>query len=43
MTWRGTYAEHDAFDSCEQLKPTHGQEEWADFMRSCAESNLGEA
>ena len=53
LTWRGTYAEHDAFDLCTQLslpkwirllpKPTDGQEEWADFMRSCAESNCGKA
>ena len=52
-TWRGTYAVHDAFESCMQLalpkwirllpKPTDGHEEWADFMRSCAESNCREA
>ena len=39
-TWRGTYAVHDAFESCMQLalptwirllpKPTDGHEEWAD-------------
>ena len=49
-TWRGTYAEPDAFELCAKLvlptwirllpKPTDGQEEWADFMRSCAEANL---
>ena len=52
-TWRGTYAENDAFESCKQLalpkcirllpKPSDGKEEWADFMRSCAESNCKEA
>ena len=52
-TWRGTYAEHDAFELCAKLavptwirllpKPTDGQEEWADFMRSCAEANLSAA
>ena len=49
-TWRGTCAEYDAFESCEQLalpkwirllpKSSDSNEEWADFMRSCAESNL---
>ena len=48
-TWRGTHAEHNAFESCAQLalpkwirllpKPTDGLEEWADFRRSCAEEN----
>ena len=48
-TWRGTYAEHDAFEMCAKLalptwirflpKPTAAKEEWADFMRSCAEAN----
>ena len=52
-TWRGTYAEHNAFELRTQLalpkwirllpKPTDGHEEWADFMRSCAESNCREA
>ena len=52
-TWRGTYAVHEAFESCMQLalptwirllpKPTDGQDEWADFMRSCAEANCREA
>ena len=40
-TWRGTYAEL-ALPTWIRLlpKPTDGQEEWADFMRSCAEANL---
>ena len=48
-TWRGTYAEHYAFEMCAKLalptwirflpKPTAAKEEWADFMRSCAEAN----
>ena len=48
-TWRGTYAEHNAFEMCTKLalptwirflpKPTAAKEEWADFMRSCAEAN----
>ena len=48
-TWRGTYAEHDAFEMCTKLalptwirflaKPTAAKEEWVDFMRSCAEAN----
>ena len=52
-TWRGIHAEHDAFELCEKLalptwirllsKPNDGQEEWADFMRSCAEANLSAA
>ena len=52
-TWRGTYAEHNAFEMCAKLalpawirllpKPNDGKEEWADFMRSCAEANLSAA
>ena len=52
-TWRGTYAEHNAFEKRSQLeiptwvrllpKPTDGEEEWADFMRGCAETHLREA
>ena len=52
-TWRGTYAEHDAFEMCAKLtlptwirllpKPNEDKEEWADFMRSCAEANLSAA
>ena len=52
-TWRGTHAEYDAFETCSQLKipkwirllpkPSHSNEEWADFMRNCAESNCREA
>ena len=52
-TWRGTYAEHNAFEMCAKLalptwirllpKPTDDKEEWADFMRSFAEANLSAA
>ena len=52
-TWRGTCAEHDAFEMCAKLtlptwirllpKPDDDKEEWADFMRSCAEANLSAA
>ena len=52
-TWRGTYAEHNAFEMCAKLalptwirllpKPNDDKEERADFMRSCAEANLSAA
>ena len=52
-TWRSTCAEHDAFEMCTELalptwirflpKPNPAKEEWADFMRSCAEANLSAA
>ena len=52
-TWRGTYAEHDAFETCTKLAlptwirflPTRNavKEEWEDFMRSCADANLSAA
>ena len=52
-TWRGTYAEYNAFETCSQLeiprwvrflpKPSDSNEEWADFMRNCVESNCREA
>ena len=52
-TWRGTYAEHDAFKMCTKLtlptwlrflpKPNKQKEEWEDSMRSCTEANFSAA
>ena len=52
-TWRGTYAEHNAFEMRTNLslpswirflpKPDAAKEEWEDFMRSGAEANLSAA
>ena len=52
-TWRGTYAERNAFEACSQLeisrwvrllpKPSDSNEEWADFMNNCAEMHSREA
>ena len=49
-TWRGTYAEHNAFEQCANLalpkwirflpKPDAAKEEWEDYMRSSAETIL---
>ena len=46
-TWRGTYAEHNAFELCTKLalpawirflpKPDAAKEEWEDYMRSSAD------
>ena len=52
-TWRGTYAERNAFEACSQLeisrwvrllpKPSDSNEEWADFMNNCAETHSRDA
>ena len=52
-TWRGTYAEHNAFELCTKLalpawirflpKPDAAKEEWEDYMISSAEPNLSAA
>ena len=52
-TWRGTYAEHNAFEMCTNLSlpswirflpmPDAAKEEWEDSMRSGAEDNLSAA